>query len=464
VDLDHFVNRELELAALADWWKRGDLFGLVWGRRRVGKSWLLGKFALDKRAVVHVGGERTREQELALFSDAVQRADLAGSRDLSSRPFSSWDEALDGLATTARQSDEPVLLVLDEFPELLRSEPSLESALRAFGERIPGDGRLRVLLCGSAVRVMERIQEERSPLYGRFGVVLQLHPFRPHEAALMLPNLSPPERALVWGLLGGVPLYLSWWDQHVSVQDNLAALVCQPGARLLSEGRLVMATEADTHLGGQVLSAIANGRTKFSEIRDAVRSEPTRTLERLIDLRLVERIHPVTESERSRHTRYGIADNFLAFWLGIVDRYRSEISRGLGDSILPVMVESLDDFMGPRWEEAFRGHLRKLASDGVIGPGVVAVGGFWKGGGAEINAVALAGRSREAVVVGEAKWRRSVDAPPLEAALHRKAAALPKVADDLQLAICAREQVNGASPTALMVTAYDIFAAEGDRA
>jgi uncharacterized protein len=457
MNLDGFVNRKLELAALDAWWGRGDLFGLVWGRRRVGKSWLIGKFALDKRAVVHVGGDRTRGQELALLSDAVLRAGLAGSRDLSSRPYASWDEALDGLLAAAGQAGEPVLLVLDEFPELLRSEPSLESALRAFGERAPGGGPLRVLLCGSAVRVMERVQEERSPLYGRFGLALQVHPFRPHEAAMMLPDLEPPDRALVWGLLGGIPLYLSWWDQRLSVSDNLAALVCQPGARLLTEGRLVLATEADTQLGGPVLSAIANGRTKFSEIRDAVRSDPTRTLERLIELRLIERNHPVTEPDHSRHSRYLVADNFLAFWLGIVDRYRSEISRGLGDSILPVMIESLDDFMGQRWEEAFRSHLRRLASDGVVGPGVVAIGSFWKGGGEEIDAVALAGRGREAVLLGEAKWRATVDAPPLEAALHRKAAALPKVADDLRTAICAREQVRRASSSTLAITAHDIF-------
>jgi hypothetical protein len=171
----------------------------------------------------------------------------AGLRDLDARPFQDWDDVLESLATIAR--DEPLLAVLDEFPELVRVSPEL------------------------------------------------------------------------------------------------------PGAPLLSEGLLILATETEAgDLPGTVLRAIATGRTKYNEIKDAVRAEPHRTLERLQELRLVERVLPVGESpERSRRRLYRVADNFLAFWLGVVDRYRAEIERGLGATILPVLLESLDDHMGPVW-------------------------------------------------------------------------------------------------------------------
>lgn len=210
----------------------------------------------------------------------------------------------------------------------------------------------------------------------------------------------------------------------------------------------------------QVLYAIASGRTKFNEIEQAIRADPTRTLDRLVSLRLVERVAPVTEDpRRTRRRIYRIADNFLAFWLTILDRYRPEIERGLGDSILPVLIDSLDQHMGGPWEEAFRIHLRRLAAQGDLGDEIVAIGPFWTAGAdpGEIDAVALAGRSREAVLFGEAKWRKRVDGSRLRADLERKAAAVPDRAEKPRLAVCARETVDGADDL-LRVTAADIFA------
>jgi uncharacterized protein len=454
-----FVNRGTELQLLEEWWKRPEsALGIVWGRRRVGKTALIQHFADDRATVFHTGGGRPAAAELASLSRAAEPLLGGGVRDLSGRPFVDWDDALETLASAA--SDRPILLVLDEFPALIKTSPELPSLIRAAWDRLRSRTKLKLLLCGSAVSTMEAIQEERSPLYGRLDLSLLLHPFRPKEAAQLLPRLRPAQRALVWGLVGGMPLYLRWWDQGASVRVNLARLACTPGGQLLTEGQLVLATEGEGgDLARQVLYAIAAGRTRFNEIEAAVRADPARTLDRLVALRLVERVVPVTEdARRTRRRVYRIADNFLAFWLGVLDRYRPEIERGLGQSILPVLLASLDDHMGGPWEEAFRDHLRALAAAGELGEDVVAIGPYWTSAEepVEIDAVALAGRRREAVLFGEAKWAKRANGAKLRAELERKLSALPRLAEAPRYAVCARERVDDAGDV-LAIVAADIF-------
>jgi AAA+ ATPase superfamily predicted ATPase len=451
-----FVNREEELMLLGRWWDaQGSRLAVVWGRRRVGKTALVQRFSEGRTAIFHTGSRRPVLDELRTLSHAA--SSVIGDRDLAINPFHDWADALESLARAA--GTEPILVVLDEFPELVEVTPELPSVIRVLWDRVSSGSKLRLLLCGSAVRTMEAMREERAPLYGRIDLSLLVHPFRPYEAAGMLPGLSPSECALVWGIVGGVPLYLQWWDDQQSLRQNLVALACRPAAPLLAEGQLVLATEADAgDLARQVLYAVAAGHTKHNEIADAIRADPTRTLERLVELRLLERVIPVTEDpRRTRRRLYRVADNFLAFWLGVLAPHTAEIERGLGAGILSVIMQELDDYMGPRFEEAFRAHLRRLAASGQLGAEVVAIGPYWTAASdpGEIDAVVLVGRTREAALVGEAKWARDVNARTIVRGLQKKSVLLPRVRDDVQFAVCARERVDGEAD--LVVTADDIF-------
>jgi AAA+ ATPase superfamily predicted ATPase len=451
-----FVNRDRELNLLEQWWARpGPSMGIVWGRRRVGKTGLIERFASARRAVFHTAAGRLPEQEMAALHRAAAHVVPAGTG-----PFKTWEDAFEALAAAAELA--PLLVVLDEFPDLVAGTPWLPGYMRAMWDRVDRRSGFKLLLSGSAVRTMHAMQAEREPLYGRFDLRLLLHPFRPHEAAQMLPGLAPAERALVWGMVGGSPLYLRWWDQQRSLQENLELLVCQPGSRLLTEGMLVLASEADAGDGGQeVLYAIAGGRTKPNEIADAVRRDPAPALRRFEELRIVEQVVPVTEdTRRPRRWTYRIADNFLAFWLTVLDPYRNEIDRGFGESIVPSLLQELNEFMGMRWEEAFRMHLRRLNADGRLGDTIVAIGPYWspRDDPVEIDAVVMAGADRpRPVLAGEAKWARRVDAARIRRDLERKVRSLPGGAPGgMRYAVCARETVDNAAGV-LAVTAADIF-------
>lgn len=456
-----FVNRTNELATLEAWWRRpGASMGQVWGRRRVGKTALVSEFAAGRRAVFHTARGVGLAEELATLAAKIPSG-LDVGRSLATAPFVSWEDVVSTLARAARS--EPLLLVLDEYPELSAGDPAIDTRLRAVWEEERGSSQLKVLLCGSAVRSMEAMAEYRSPLHGRFDVRLLVHPFRPYEAALMVPDLPPADRARVWAICDGTPLYLSWWDQTLPIIDNIRRLCCEPGAPLRTEGEFILATDGVAGgLARQVLGAIAAGKNRHSEIVEAVRSDRqvSRVLDDLERLRLVERVTPVTEEPGTRggRTVYRIADNFLAFWLGPMSKFLGEIDRGMGGMVARTLYHRLDDHIGPRFEEAFRSHLRRLAMAGEFGEEVLRIGPFWMSGrgDVEIDAVVLAGTPPAAAAVGECKWAERVAASTLLPKLMERSLALPRRADPLRYVICARDEVTRAEGV-LPLTAADIF-------
>ncbi|MFC4337374.1 ATP-binding protein [Salininema proteolyticum] len=459
-----FVGREEELSRLEEWWSSDPWMGLIWGRRRVGKTALISRFLADKRAVFYTGRGVTAAAELRQFSNRVASVLHTDQRDLAtSDPFQTWDEALDHLADLAMS--EPMVLALDEFPELLKAEPALPGILRAFWDRWEGRTELKILLCGSAVRAMFALQTAREPLYGRFGLSLQLHPMAPFEAAQLLPDLEPAARAAAFGICGGMPLHLAMWDQNGSLEDNLSTLVCRPGAALKTEAEFVLHTEAgEGGLPEAVLQSIAQGHTKFSEIQTAVGTNPTRTLERLEELRLIRAVIPVTESTRTRRRHYQITDNLLAFYLGPLSLFADEIELGSGDQIVAPLAASLPENFGRAYEEAVRMHLRRLAVAGELGDRVVKIGSWWgKAGQNEIDLVVLAqpDRTRVPILVGEVKWARSVNASRLKTRLAGK---VPELIGDSgvepKFLIAAREEVTGGDDETYRLTAADVFSTD----
>jgi len=464
-----FVNREAELAALNAWWERpGAAIGVVWGRRRVGKSWLLREWASSRRSVFHIARNRPMADELRALSLAVSKVAGAHRRNLTTRPFHDWDDAFDVLSELS--TTEPLLVVIDEFPDLIKSTPGLESAFRAIWERVEPVCNLRLVLCGSAVRTMEALQTQQAPLHNRMTLRLPVHPFSVHEVSRMLPSADPLERAAAWGICGGMPFYLSVWEQGRGLRANVEKLFCNERALLLSEGEFVLTTE-DVAGGGrerlpeQVLRAIAAGHTSFREITAALNTLPTRVLVELERLRLVARVQPVTEKPTTKLSYYRVDDNFLEFWLTMIEPHRSAIEQGLGSGVASVVLDSFDDHMGARWEEALRQHVRFLAAADRIHPGIVAVGEFWNrqvgpnDDPCQLDVVAVAGRGRQVALVGEATWSRRKAAPGLLSDIKSKAGlARLSLADDPVWLVCARDVLTQVPEGVMAVTAHDIFA------
>lgn len=456
--MDGFVNRAVELTALQRWWDRGGKVAAVWGRRRVGKTTLVHRFSSGKLTIFHEGACRGELGELELLSQRVAQGLPGGARNPVDEPYRDWDDALDDLRT--RAGSEPILLVLDNFSEVLTSSPDLADALRSLAAEA-STTRLRVVLSGASVRQMEALQRPGQPLERAADLTLVVYPFTPHEAAVMLEQLAPSDRARVYGIVGGIPLYLSWWDTSEGVTENLLELVCSPGARLLTEGDLLVRADLDDQgFNDRVLHALANGRTSYNDVRTWAGTEPARPLDRLIEQRLIERVLPAGETRQARRRRYRISDPFVRFHLRLVSPRRSEIDRGLGAELAPDLAAAVERSMDDVWEEAFRTHLRELAATGdlPVDSKVTCVGPWWDNTGqAEIEALALTG-SGSPVLAGAVTWQDSADAIDLLADLRQKVErGVGAYPHRLRYAVCARDQLHNVPYDVLGLTAADLF-------
>lgn len=128
--------------------------GLVWGRRRVGKSFLLERLAKETggfyyHALRGSSGEALRDLGEALGARAGAGAPLA---------LRNWEHAVELLMALGQ--DGTRLVVLDEFPYLLEHTPELDAILqRHFGPGHPSrtTTQTRLILCGSAISVMSNL-------------------------------------------------------------------------------------------------------------------------------------------------------------------------------------------------------------------------------------------------------------------------------------------------------------------
>jgi len=150
--VDSLLHREEELLRLGKACSLASSgrpqLAVLWGRRRVGKTFLLGHFVRGKRSVFFGATQQAETVELARFAEAVRRGlgDRAG--DLVGNRFASWEAALRFVAALA--VEQSLVVVLDEVPYLAASTPGFASIVQAVWDRLPPRTRLLLVLCGSA--------------------------------------------------------------------------------------------------------------------------------------------------------------------------------------------------------------------------------------------------------------------------------------------------------------------------
>lgn len=444
------IGRDQELADLEGAWTRAGSgvpqLAVVWGRRRVGKTFLLTHFATAKRAVYFTATRQdSNERQLARLTDRI-REQLGGEvEDLLSAPFQDWESAFRFLVRLGDTA--PLLVVIDEAPRLLASQPDFADLVSAVWENRVRDQKLMLVLTGSAVSVMEQMLGAQGGLHRRAALELRLDPFAAREARAFLPDIPAADFLTAYAVCGGYPLHLDQWDQSSDVEMNLRQLAYEPAGILVRDAMDIIGEDLDWRGGYErVLAAIGFGARRRSRIAGRAQQRIDYTLERLRRAGYVSRAVPVGSS--SADPLYEIADTYLAFWFGVLRDDVDLIEGGQGAAVRQRTAARLDHHLGRVFEGACRAHAALLVRDSEL-PSDMIIGRWWRDEIAEIDVLGIS--ADRTALLGECRWQTVplTNRDVLE--LQRKISFVPEPAADIRLLFWTR---TGATEPGFPARAY----------
>jgi AAA+ ATPase superfamily predicted ATPase len=325
-----FHGRKHELAALESAWRGpASSFLPVYGRRRVGKSEMIVHFMTGKPGIYFVGKRAPGETQITEFMETAARA--LNEPLLARASVRGWKDALD-LVVKHWTGKKKLILALDEFQWMAEGAEELPSIIQELWDRSwAKSGKVMLILCGSYLGFMEReVLGKKSPLFGRRTGQMLLKPFHHLEAAGFHPRYSLADKARVYAICGGIPMYLLAFDEKLSVEQNIIKNILHDISALSREPEFLLREELrDLMPYHAVLMALAQGKNAPIQLSSTTGIDVRGLnyhLSTLVDLGYVQRRYPITDVRpNTRTVRYALDDPFLRFWFRFIFPHQSTL-------------------------------------------------------------------------------------------------------------------------------------------
>lgn len=404
-----FIGRTSELATLNAELERSSGFVVIYGRRRVGKTTLIKEFIKDKRAFYFLATTESEAQSMKRFAGALSRT--TKNPMLSKVTFTDWLDLFQVVADD--HPDEKKVLVIDEFPYLVKTNPDFPSILQNAWDEVLKDHNVMLILCGSLISMMKKhALAYDSPLYGRRTAQIRLMPlqFTDVYAAQSLPFEQAVEQ---YAITGGVPKYMEFFQSDEPLVEQIRRVVLSKNGFLYEEPDFLLNEEVQTPINYfSVLKAISDGNHKLSKIGMTMEQDTsaiTPYLKTLIDLGFVIKNVPITEKnpERSRKSLYYVSDNFIRFWFRYVYPFKGELELDNQQIVLDEMGKDFKQkFVAFAYESICRNIFAELCRKDQIDFAPSRIGSYWRNdneGDTEID-VAAVDNQHKRLFLGECKY------------------------------------------------------------
>ena len=388
----NFIDRERELEFLSRQEEERPSLAVIYGRRRVGKSSLVEKFCRNRKHLYYTASESNKKEQLdEIYSLASKKLEDNVIQDLKH----SWETLLRYL------KDKNLILVLDEFPYIIKSDPSIPSKIKRVWDEELRDSNIFLILTGSSVSMMEdEVISPKSPLYGRRTGQWKLEPFNFTSAQKFFPNYSIEDKIRAYAVLGGIPYFLEQFDPDKTIIENISRSILNKGSVLYNEVEFLMREELrEPRNYYTTLRSISQGNTKFSDIQNdtgIAKNSLTSYLSILRNLHLIKRRTPITK-KTSKRGRYYLEDNFFRFWFRYIFPNKSQLETDK-KLLLDKIEDTLDQYVSFIFEDVCREYVN-------IDHTGYEVGRWWFRED-EIDIVALNEREKK-ILLAECKWSKN---------------------------------------------------------
>lgn len=414
-----FIGRENELKKLNEEYKRDGGFVVIYGRRRVGKTTLIKEFMKNKTAFYYLATEELESQSINRLASVIART--TKNTLLQKATFTDWVDLFQVIADY--NSNEKKILVIDEFPYLVKMNEAFPSILQNAWDEILKDNNVMLILSGSLIGMMQKYAlSYDSPLYGRRTSQIRLAPLSFNEI-YNVQNISFEHAVEQYSVTGGVPKYLEFFDDNRTLREQIKDSILSKNGFLYEEPNFLLRSESMTAVNYfSILKTIADGNHKIGKIASVLGLESsslTPYLSTLSELGFIEKRIPITEKnpEKSRKGLYFIADNFIRFWFRYVYPYKGELELDNMQIVLDEMDKDFEEkFVAFVYEDVCRMIFTDLCKEKKIEFVPSRIGSYWLNdieGDTEIDVMSVDNQNKK-IFVGECKYHKK----PVDASIY----------------------------------------------
>ena len=369
-----FIGRQEQLEEMSLLWsKRVSSLVTCRGRRRIGKSTLIWRFAeLSSARFIKIEGLRPRKEYGNIDELRTFASQLAAQTGCERTVPDDWLSAFIRLGREIR-ADEKTVVLLDEISWLGYYDPTFADTLKIAWDNYwkPKD-RLIVVLCGSVSSWIKENIIDNGEFMGRRSLDLIVNElplsdcvrfWGPHAQ-----RLSSTEIFDVLSVTGGVPRYLEEVSPSLSAADNIRRLCFSPKG-VLREDFDDMFNDVITNqprFTCEVLRTLVNGKLNVSEVAAALKIEKggrlTDALKRLEESGFVacDASRDPETGEVIREKSYRIKDNYSRFYLKYIEPSKDAIDGGAFDFGSLERLNGWNGIMGLQFENLIVNNFRKL--------------------------------------------------------------------------------------------------------